>query len=84
MAEKKPTETPMMKQFFAFKAEYPEAVLLFRCGDFYETYGEQISLGQYLLHHITPPLSFWALSSSLVKRLMMPISNNMISDKAAP
>ena len=40
MAEKKPTETPMMKQYFAFKAEYPEALLLFRCGDFYETYGE--------------------------------------------
>ena len=40
MAEKKPTETPMMKQYFAMKAEHPEAVLLFRCGDFYETYGE--------------------------------------------
>ena len=40
MAEKKPTETPMMKQYFAMKAQHPEAVLLFRCGDFYETYGE--------------------------------------------
>lgn len=40
MAEKKSSETPMMKQFFSFKAEYPEALLLFRCGDFYETYGE--------------------------------------------
>lgn len=40
MAEKKPTETPMMKQFFAVKAEHPEALLLFRCGDFYETYGD--------------------------------------------
>ena len=30
----------MMKQYFAMKAEHPEAVLLFRCGDFYETYGE--------------------------------------------
>ena len=40
MADKKATETPMMKQYFAFKADYPEAVLLFRCGDFYETYGE--------------------------------------------
>lgn len=30
----------MMKQYFAVKAEHPEAVLLFRCGDFYETYGE--------------------------------------------
>ncbi len=40
MATQKPTETPMMKQFFAMKAECPEAVLLFRCGDFYETYGD--------------------------------------------
>ena len=40
MADKKPTETPMMKQFFAVKAEHPEAMLLFRCGDFYETYGD--------------------------------------------
>ena len=40
MAQKKPTETPMMKQFFTVKAQHPEAMLLFRCGDFYETYGE--------------------------------------------
>ena len=40
MATQKPTETPMMKQFFAVKAEHPEAMLLFRCGDFYETYGD--------------------------------------------
>ena len=32
--------TPMMKQYFSFKAQCPEAVLLFRCGDFYEAYGE--------------------------------------------
>ena len=32
--------TPMMKQFFDLKAKHPEAVLLFRCGDFYETYCE--------------------------------------------
>ena len=33
-------ETPMMKQFRDIKAQYPDAVLLFRCGDFYETYAE--------------------------------------------
>jgi DNA mismatch repair protein MutS len=33
-------ETPMMKQFREIKAQYPDAVLLFRCGDFYETYAE--------------------------------------------
>jgi DNA mismatch repair protein MutS len=32
--------TPMMQQFFSLKAKHPDAVLLFRCGDFYETYCE--------------------------------------------
>ena len=49
MAEKRPTETPMMKQYFAFKADYPEAVLLFRCGDFYETYGEDALIASKVL-----------------------------------
>jgi len=38
MATKKEELTPMMKQFFSFKAKHPDALLLFRCGDFYETY----------------------------------------------
>lgn len=33
-------ETPLMKQYYSFKAKYPEALLLFRVGDFYETFGE--------------------------------------------
>jgi len=32
--------TPMMKQFFQLKAKHPDALMLFRCGDFYETYCE--------------------------------------------
>lgn len=32
--------TPMMKQFYDLKAKHPDAVMLFRCGDFYETYCE--------------------------------------------
>jgi DNA mismatch repair protein MutS len=32
--------TPMMKQFFTLKAKHPDALMLFRCGDFYETYCE--------------------------------------------
>ena len=39
----------MMKQFFAFKADYPEAVLLFRCGDFYETYGDDALIASKVL-----------------------------------
>lgn len=31
-------ETPMIKQFMELKAKHPDAILLFRCGDFYETY----------------------------------------------
>ncbi len=33
------TETPLMKQFNGIKAKYPDALLLFRVGDFYETFG---------------------------------------------
>lgn len=40
MAKENSGLTPMMKQFFAVKAQHPEALLLFRCGDFYETYGD--------------------------------------------
>ena len=32
--------TPLMQQYFQVKAKHPEAVLLFRVGDFYETFGE--------------------------------------------
>ena len=38
MAKKDNELTPMMKQFFSFKEQHPDAMLLFRCGDFYETY----------------------------------------------
>src|SRR5574344_934382 len=40
MAAKDKGLTPMMKQFFSLKAKHPDALLLFRCGDFYETYCE--------------------------------------------
>ena len=32
--------TPMMKQYFDLKAKHPDAIMLFRCGDFYETYSK--------------------------------------------
>ena len=41
--------TPMMKQFYDFKAKYPDALLLFRCGDFYETYAEDASVAADIL-----------------------------------
>ena len=49
MAKKSGEMTPMMKQFFDFKAKYPEAVLLFRCGDFYETYCEDAVIAARIL-----------------------------------
>ena len=39
----------MMRQFFAMKAQHPEAVLLFRCGDFYETYGDDALIASKVL-----------------------------------
>ena len=38
-SDKAPTETPLMKQYNYFKEKYPDAILLFRVGDFYETFG---------------------------------------------
>lgn len=43
------TETPMMKQFREIKAQYPDALLLFRCGDFYETYFEDAARASEIL-----------------------------------
>lgn len=37
---KKSEDTPMLKQYFAVKAQHPEAMLLYRVGDFYETYSD--------------------------------------------
>ncbi len=41
--------TPMMKQFFELKAEHPDAIMLFRCGDFYETYSEDAVVASEIL-----------------------------------
>lgn len=41
--------TPMMKQFYDLKAKHPECVLLFRCGDFYETYGQDAVVASGIL-----------------------------------
>ena len=38
--EKGSSETPLMKQYNAIKVKHPEALLLFRVGDFYETFGQ--------------------------------------------
>lgn len=40
MAKTKEKETPLMKQYNAIKGKHPDALLLFRVGDFYETFGE--------------------------------------------
>ena len=42
--KKAPEDTPLIKQFFAVKAQYPEAVLLYRVGDFYESYASDAVL----------------------------------------
>ena len=41
--------TPMMKQFFELKAKHPDAIMLFRCGDFYETYSEDAVVASEIL-----------------------------------
>ena len=40
MATKSEEQTPLMQQYYSAKAKYPDAILLYRMGDFYETFGE--------------------------------------------
>jgi DNA mismatch repair protein MutS len=42
-------QTPMMKQFLSLKAKHPDAVMLFRCGDFYETYSTDAIIASEIL-----------------------------------
>ena len=50
MADNKTQETPMMRQFREIKQKYPDAMLLFRCGDFYETYAEDAVIASKVLN----------------------------------
>ena len=49
MAGKDKELTPMMRQYAELKAKHPDAVLLFRCGDFYETYVEDAVIASRIL-----------------------------------
>ena len=49
MAKTKIEETPMMQQHRAIKQKYPDAILLFRVGDFYETFGQDAVLASQVL-----------------------------------
>lgn len=49
MATKKDELTPMMRQFYDLKEKHPDALLLFRCGDFYETYNEDAAIASEIL-----------------------------------
>ena len=42
-------ETPLMKQYFDIKSKHPDAILLFRVGDFYEMYGDDAVTGATIL-----------------------------------
>ena len=49
MAKKQAEDTPLLKQYFAVKAQHPEAILLYRVGDFYETYSDDVVLASKVL-----------------------------------
>ena len=60
-------ETPLMKQFYSIKSKHPDAMLLFRVGDFYETFGDDAKkasdiLGITLTKRANGSASFVALA----------------------
>lgn len=49
MPIKENEDTPLMKQYFSMKAKYPDAIMLYRMGDFYETFGEDAAITAKIL-----------------------------------
>lgn len=49
MAKKDSEETPLMQQYYSMKAKYPDAIMLYRMGDFYETFGEDAVITSQIL-----------------------------------
>lgn len=49
MPIKESEDTPLMKQYFSMKAKYPDAIMLYRMGDFYETFGEDAAITAKIL-----------------------------------
>ena len=49
MAKKNSEETPLMQQYYSMKAQYPDAIMLYRMGDFYETFGEDAVITSQIL-----------------------------------
>ena len=66
MATKEKGLTPMMKQFFTLKAKHPDALMLFRCGDFYETYCEDAVAASKILGITLTRRNIGGLSGSAV------------------
>lgn len=51
--------TPMMQQFYDLKSKHPDALILFRCGDFYETYEDDAADAAYSVRLATRCRGNW-------------------------
>ena len=77
MAKSKDELTPMMRQFYDFKAKHPDALLLFRCGDFYETYNEDAVIASEILGITLTKRSSVAGTSASGTAMGIPICPNL-------
>ncbi len=65
--KKKYFETPLMKQYYGIKEKHPDAILLFRVGDFYETFGKDaIKASKILDIVLTKRVSWYSLRSRVL------------------
>jgi DNA mismatch repair protein MutS len=76
-----PVETPLMKQYNEVKVKYPDALLLFRVGDFYETFGEDAIkassiLGIVLTKRKNGAAAYVELASSFVGHLLTQVGKS--------
>ena len=75
MNEEEIVLTPMMKQFLDLKAKHPDAVMLFRCGDFYETYSTDAIVAAEILGITLTKRANGGISSSCARYLSSEIGS---------
>ena len=75
--------TPMMRQFRDLKAKHPDAILLFRCGDFYETYLDDAVTASQVLGITLTRRNNGGQAGSMEMAKRPPIKARMITVKSA-
>ena len=75
---KQVVKTPLMRQYYNIKAKHPDAILLFRVGDFYETFEEDaVKTSKILVGSFLP---FTVIKSSSRHKIVLSLSSSNVAE----